>query len=163
MQLGYSSRALQEKDLRLQSKLARTLSGREGVRDERPMMQGSAAMDRPIEKSRWSRPRLLLLALAVALVAGLLFSYPAVRRWQMAETSVSMERIRVATVVRGDLVRDVSAQGNIVAAFSPTLTSPARGTARVDVNPGEVVERGRVADIARVVEKQHRESGEIAR
>ena len=55
---------------------------------------------------------------------------------------MSRERIRVATVERGDLVRDVSAQGNIVAAFSPTLTSPARGTARVDVNPGEVVERG---------------------
>jgi HlyD family secretion protein len=108
------------------------------------MMQGSVGMDRPVEKPRWSRRRTVLLVVVGVLVAGFVLSYPALRRWRMAETSVSIERIRVATVERGDLVRDVSAQGNIVAAFSPTLTSPARGTARVDVNPGEVVERGRV-------------------
>ena len=101
-------------------------------------------MDRPVAKPRWSRQRSLLLATAVILVSGFLFLYPAMRRWATAETSVSLSRIRVGTVSRGDLIRDVSAQGNIVAAFSPTLTSPARGTARVEVNPGEVVRSGQV-------------------
>jgi HlyD family secretion protein len=118
------------------------------MEDQRPLLQGSSGMDRPVVKVRWTRARLLWLAAAAIAVLGLALAYPTLRRWSLAETSVSRARIRVGTVVRGDLVRDISAQGSIVAAFSPTLTSPARGTVRVDVNPGEVVERGRV--LARV-------------
>jgi HlyD family secretion protein len=111
---------------------------------DNPLMQGSASMDRPIERPLWTRRRLLLIGVVVLLLGALAFLYPSIRRWSAAETSVSLGRIRLGTVSRGDLVRDVSAQGSIVAAFSPTLTSSARGTARVSVNPGEVVERGRL-------------------
>ncbi|MCZ6727694.1 MAG: HlyD family efflux transporter periplasmic adaptor subunit [Acidobacteria bacterium] len=114
------------------------------MQQDSPLMQGSSAMDRPVEKPRWSRQRLLLLAIVVILVGGFALLYPAIRRWATAETSVSLGRIRIGTVSRGDLIRDVSAQGSIIAAFSPTLTSPVRGTARVEVHPGEVVERGRI-------------------
>jgi len=114
------------------------------MQQDSPLMQGSSAMDRPVDKPRWSRQRLSLLAIVVILVGGFALLYPAIRRWATAETSVSLGRIRIGTVSRGDLIRDVSAQGSIIAAFSPTLTSPARGTARVEVHPGEVVERGRI-------------------
>jgi HlyD family secretion protein len=116
--------------------------------DDHPFLHGAAGMDRPIVKPRWTRSRLLWLAAAVLLVVGLVLAYPTLHRWSVAEISASRARIRVGTVTRGDLVRDISAQGNIVAAFSPTLTSPARGTVRVEVNPGTVVERGQV--LARV-------------
>jgi HlyD family secretion protein len=111
---------------------------------DNPLMQGSATMDRPIERPRWTGRRVFWLVAAILLVGGLAVLYPSIRRWSAAETSVSLGRLRLATVSRGDLIRDVSAQGSIVAAFSPTLTSSARGTARVAVNPGEVVERGRL-------------------
>jgi HlyD family secretion protein len=108
------------------------------------LLQGSSSMDRPIARPHWVRRRALWIVAAVLVLAAFAFVFPALRRWSAAETSVAIDRIRIGTVSRGDLIRDVSAQGSIVAAFSPTLTSPARGTARVDVNPGEVVERGRI-------------------
>jgi HlyD family secretion protein len=45
-------------------------------------------------------------------------------------------------VTRGDLVRDVSVEGRIVAAFHPTLFSPAPGIVRMLVKAGEVVAEG---------------------
>ena len=114
------------------------------MEDQSALKQGSANMDRPIDSPRWGRKRLTWIILAALVLGVFAYLLPALRRWSAAETSVSMSRLRVGTVTRGDLIRDVSAQGSIVAAFSPTLTSSARGTARVGVNPGEVVERGRI-------------------
>ena len=60
-----------------------------------------------------------------------------------------MDRLRVATVVRGDLVRDVSVQGRVVAAVSPTLYASASGTITLLVEAGAVVEEGQaLAEIA---------------
>lgn len=115
---------------------------------DHPLLRGSSGMDRPIAKPRWTRARLLAVAAVAVVVLGLLVAYPGLRRWSLAETSASRARIRIGVVTRGDLVRDISAQGNIVAAFSPTLNSPARGVVAVEVNPGEVVARGKV--LARV-------------
>jgi len=70
---------------------------------------------------------------------------PAFQRWSSATVSVPLERVRIATVIRGDLVRDVSVQGRVVAAVSPTLyaTAPGRITLLVEagasVNEGEVL------------------------
>jgi len=119
------------------------------MQEDHPLMQGSVTMDRPVERRFWTRRRVVVMTIAAVLIALIVLGYPMLRRWSSAEMSVSMARLRIGSVTHGDLIRDVSAQGNIVAAFSPTLTSPARGTARVDVNPGEVVARGRV--LVRVV------------
>lgn len=118
------------------------------MQDDQPLLHGSSGMDRPIARPRWSRRRILWLVAGALLLLVFLFAWPALRRWSLAEMSTSRARIRVGEVTRGDLVRDISAQGNIVAAFSPTLTSPARGTVEVEVNPGEVIARGDV--LARV-------------
>ncbi len=112
--------------------------------EKRSVLHGSASMDRPIERPSSSRRLWWLGAIAIAVVLALLTVGPAIKRWAEAETSVPMSRIRIGTVTRGDLVRDVSAQGSVVAAFNPTLTSPARGTARVEVQPGAVVGAGTV-------------------
>jgi HlyD family secretion protein len=52
--------------------------------------------------------------------------------------------VRVATVVRGDLDRDVSVQGRIVAAFHPTTSSPATGIVALRVRAGDTVEEGQI-------------------
>jgi len=106
-------------------------------------------MDRPVEKRRWSRRRSALVVMLAVAIALFLLALPAVRRWSSAEMSVSRSRVRLGRVARGDLIRDVSAQGSIVAAFSPTLVSPARGTAEVTVDPGAVVVPGQL--LVRVV------------
>lgn len=89
---------------------------------------------------KWLRQGLVLAVLVVAAV----LLYSALSRWMSADATVSSERIRTASVVRGDLLRDVSVQGTIVAAISPTLYSPANGTLTLEVQEGDTVQNGQV-------------------
>ena len=81
----------------------------------------------------------VLLMLALVWIA-----VPVVNRWANATVTVPLERLRIAEVTRGDLVRDVSVQGRVVAAVSPTLYAPAPGTITLEVEAGAAVERGQV-------------------
>lgn len=81
----------------------------------------------------------LLLLLAVAWIA-----VPAVDRWASATVTVPGDRLRLATVTRGDLTRDVSVQGRVVAAIRPTLYAPAAGTITLRVTAGAEVAEGQV-------------------
>jgi HlyD family secretion protein len=67
---------------------------------------------------------------------------PSLGRVFSSQHTVSRAQLRTATVAQGTLVRDVSAQGRIVAATSPTLYSPVDGSIRLLVHAGEEVERG---------------------
>ena len=81
----------------------------------------------------------VLLMLALVWLA-----VPVVTRWANATVTVPLDRLRVATVMRGDLVRDVSVQGRVVAAVSPTLYAPAAGSITLEVEGGASVEQGQV-------------------
>ena len=78
------------------------------------------------------------------MIAGIVFVAPTVKRWANASVSVPFERVRTATVTRGDLVRDVSVQGRVVAAVRPTLYATAPGTISLQVDAGERVLAGQV-------------------
>ena len=80
----------------------------------------------------------------LALLVAAWIVVPAAKRWASASVTVSMERLRVATVVRDDLVRDVSVQGRVVAAVSPTLYAPAPGTITLATEAGATVREGQV-------------------
>ena len=109
------------------------------------MIDNSTTMDRPVDRRRgWSRRLLFfgiplggLLLLAVWLAPGL-------GRWLSTDRSVSLSEIRIGVVTRGDLERDVSVQGRVVAAFHPTTFSPAQGIVEMRVRAGEVVAEGQV-------------------
>jgi len=104
---------------------------REGIRD-------TSAQDVAIERRggpRWLK--WLLPAAVAALLGGVLLSL--LTTWLSAEASISADRVRMAVVERGDLVRDLNVQGRVVAAVSPTLYSPATGTVTLQVQPGDEV------------------------
>jgi HlyD family secretion protein len=108
----------------------------EGIRD-------TSAQDVLIEtSSRRKWLKWILPPTAAAVLLLLLAS--ALTDWLSAEASVSAERIRTAVVGRGDLIRDLSVQGRVVAAVSPTLYSPATGTVTLEVLPGDQVAVGQV-------------------
>ncbi len=81
---------------------------------------------------------------------------PWVQRWAGSATSVPRERLRLATVERTDLVRDVSVQGRVVAAVSPTLFAPAAGTITVGVEAGDHVAEGQTVAVLDSPELQNR-------
>jgi HlyD family secretion protein len=75
-------------------------------------------------------------AIFILLTAWLLY------RWMDSAKIVPRERVRVAEVTVGRFIRDVSAQGTIVAAVSPTLYAPSAGTVTLIAKPGASVAKG---------------------
>ena len=107
------------------------------------MIRDTSATDRVLAATPPSqRKRLGLLAAAAFAVVLLLVALPTLGRWLGAERSVAAERLRIAEVRRGTLVRDVSVQGRIVAAVSPTLYAPAAGTVTLKTQAGKTVKQG---------------------
>jgi HlyD family secretion protein len=106
------------------------------------MIRDTSAQDRPLEKSSGARPWRRWLSrgvIAVTVVVGL---GTVVRGWLGVGRSVDRARIRIAQVTRGTLVRDVVADGHVVAANSPMLYAVAAGMVDFHVRPGDKVVRG---------------------
>jgi hypothetical protein len=83
-------------------------------------MHGREAQDTPLPAaSRWRRRR-LPLALAACAVPLVLLAW-AVHGWLGTGQLLARERLRLAEVTRGHFVRDVAADGTVVAAVNPTL------------------------------------------
>jgi HlyD family secretion protein len=106
------------------------------------MIRDTSGQDRPLTKPATARPWrrwLLRVAIAGVVIAGIAY---VVRGWLGAERSVDRARIRIAQVERGKLVRDVVADGRVVAANSPTLYAIAAGSVDFHVRAGDKVARG---------------------
>jgi HlyD family secretion protein len=110
-------------------------------------MRDTAGQDRPVTVDR--RRRIIVPVVAVLLaVLAVAIATPAAKRWFGSERSVAAERLRTAVVERGPFIRDVSVQGEIVAAVSPTVFAPAEGTVTLAARPGDQVTEGqRVASV----------------
>lgn len=118
-----------------------------GGRDTAPAgdtkFRGTEATDTAVEATP-DRTRQKYIGAAVGtllliLVFGLLF-----RGWSATEHTLSRERLRIATVTEGPFVHDVSAQGTVVAAVSPTLFAIAPGSISYQVRAGDTVKEGQV-------------------
>ena len=102
-------------------------------------------MDKVVTPPRGlTRRRGILIGAGAALLLAVAVSLPLLRRWAVTDRSVEASRLRLATVVRGDLERDVAAQGRIVAALHPTLFSPAQGIVALTAKAGSVVKKGQL-------------------
>src|SRR3954463_2453584 len=107
------------------------------------MIQDTDSMDQIVDKAPGLSRRVKIgigAAAGVAVLAVVLA--PSLQRWARAEQSVDLDRLQIATVTRGDLQRDVSVQGSIVAANHPRLYSPAQGIVALAVKAGEAVRKG---------------------
>jgi HlyD family secretion protein len=107
-------------------------------------IRDTSAQDRPVatagdQHARKRRQQLLLagIAVVVLLLAGWLVS-----GWASGSRSFDASRVRIAEVKRGDLVRDISAEGRVIAANSPTLYAIAGGTVTLHVVAGDAVKQG---------------------
>jgi HlyD family secretion protein len=106
------------------------------------MIRDTSAQDRPLTKQTTGRPWRRWLSAAVVALAVLAGLGYVLRGWLQANRSVDRGRIRIAKVERGTLVRDVVADGRVVAANSPTLYAIAAGTVDFHVRAGDKVTHG---------------------
>lgn len=108
-------------------------------------IRDTSAQDRPVDQQpRLAQRRYKLIAAAVGGLLLLLVLFFVIRGWLSAEVSVPLERVRIAEVKRGEFIRDVSAQGTVVAAVSPTLFAAAQGTVHFLVQAGDTVKKEQV-------------------
>ncbi|HUV12648.1 MAG TPA: HlyD family efflux transporter periplasmic adaptor subunit [Acidobacteriota bacterium] len=106
------------------------------------MRQDGASMDKEVARKsglvKWG----FLLAALVVVGALAVYLYPSFSHWASADRSIDRTRLRFGEATQGDLLRDVSVQGKVVAAESPTVVSPAQGVISIIVKAGDVVGRG---------------------
>jgi len=97
-----------------------------------------ATAARPWHKQRWVH---IAAATAVALLTlvGWL-----IHAWTNSSHMISADRLRIVTVTKGRFVRDVAAQGTVIAAINPTLFAVAPGTVSYLVRAGDTVTKGQV-------------------
>ena len=109
-------------------------------------IRDTSAQDRPVsaataagQHARKRRQQLLAAGIGVAV---LLLAAWLVVGWAAGSRSFDGDRVRIAQVTRGDLVRDITADGRVIAANSPTLYAIAGGTVTLHVVAGDKVEKG---------------------
>lgn len=106
-------------------------------------MRDTAGQDRVVEQPT-GRRRAVWGALIIVIVALGWWLISAASTYMRADSSVSRDRLRIASVTRGEFVRDLAIQGVIVAAIKPTVFAPSAGRVSVLVNPGDSVVEGQV-------------------
>src|SRR6185312_10520242 len=105
----------------------------------------TAAQDTKVTDNSASRRRRIrwLIAGGAAVGFAIMLAWLA-HAWSNTGHMVSAEVLSITTVKRGHFVRDVSAEGSVVAAVHPTLFAIAPGTISYTVHAGDSVSKGSV-------------------
>jgi HlyD family secretion protein len=112
-------------------------------------IRDTSGQDRPLHASPAAATRRASLRIKRSwLIAGgaglglLLLAGWVASGWSAGNRSVDASRVRIAEVTRGDLVRDISADGRVIAANSPVLYAIAGGMVTLKVVAGDAVKKG---------------------
>jgi HlyD family secretion protein len=110
------------------------------------MIRDTSGQDRRIEiaQPRVNKRWIIAGGTAAAVLVALVWLVPSVARLMSAGASASAAALRIGEIKRGTLVRDVSAQGKVVAAQAPTLYATAPGTVSLLTHAGDKVEKDQI-------------------
>lgn len=115
-----------------------------GLHDSREpvKLRDTAQQDRILERPAGFRHhrRRILVGIAALLTLGVLITLWL--RYDGIGRSFSRANLTISTVQRGDFIRDVVADGQVVASVSPTLYAPAAGSVTLQVHAGDAVHKG---------------------
>jgi len=111
------------------------------------MIAGTDKQDevlQPQAKSLVSKRNVKLVVTLIIVLTALLYLKPSFTAWQSGAFSVGSSDILTAIVERGELVRDVSVNGRVIAANAPQLYASESGQVSYLKKPGQVVTKGDV-------------------
>jgi HlyD family secretion protein len=101
----------------------------------------TSAQDLMLGQTNRKKRRVVIVGAAALLIGVAVSAFIYVADVSMSGLVMERSAIRVATVERGTLAREVISQGRIVAANSPTLFSPEQGYIDMAVKAGDTVGR----------------------
>src|SRR3546814_17439631 len=112
--------------------------------DNRPRIRDTSGQDHVVSTPAGSfrRHRKAWLVGGIAGAVVLAMAAWVIVGWPSGGRSYDASRVRIAQVTRGDRVRDLSADGRVLAAHSPTLSAIAAGTVALQVVAGAVGKQG---------------------
>lgn len=107
------------------------------------MLKDTSGQDVQIVNTGRNKSRMIKVAVVVSIIVAIaLYVGPKFNSMFSSDMAISKERLRFATVERGDLQRDIGVQGRIVAANSPTLYATSPGIVSLFVKAGDTVKQG---------------------
>ncbi|MEH8018276.1 HlyD family efflux transporter periplasmic adaptor subunit [Rheinheimera muenzenbergensis] len=106
------------------------------------MIQGTEQQDKIMQRPAKTRLRRFLPATVISITVVVLAWALSLSLGESASLVLPRNQLQLATVQRGDLVRDIAVQGRIVAASAPTLYSQETGQVQLFKQPGEAVTLG---------------------
>lgn len=112
------------------------------------MIADTQNQDETVLAAKKNFPTKLILILLVILTF-LYVAFPTFSQWYSSTPSVDSDSLTIASVIRGDLVRDVAVSGKAVSANAPQLYNTEGGQITLLAKPGETVKQNQV--VARVV------------
>ncbi|MEP4892048.1 MAG: efflux RND transporter periplasmic adaptor subunit [Aliiglaciecola sp.] len=107
-------------------------------------IEDTSGQDVVLANKKNKKPLVIIIVISIVLLVSYFTLAPALSNWSSSDYSISAQRLRLGTVEKGDLVRDLSVQGRVVASVSPRLYSPAQGTITFKVDAGDSVEINQV-------------------
>lgn len=117
------------------------------------MIQGTEQQDIFLPSTTKKHGRApIIIALAIGVIALVVVM---VRLGPNAAVVLPKKHVQIATVIRGDLVRDIAVQGKVVASKAPTLFSQVEGLINFVKQPGEAVNAG---DLLGIIESPELEN-----
>jgi HlyD family secretion protein len=112
------------------------------------MIADTQSQDETILVAKKNVHKKLILALLVILTL-LYVAFPTFSQWYSSIPSVDSDSLTIASVIRGDLVRDVAVSGKAIAANAPQLYNTQEGQITLLAKPGETVTQNQI--VARLV------------
>lgn len=105
-------------------------------------IRDTAAQDIARTSRRPASFRYIVGAILLVLVVGA--ALVSLRGWWSADAAINAQRVRFATVARGQFNRDISAPGVVIASQSPSVYAQAKGSVTLQVKAGDLVQAGDV-------------------
>lgn len=102
------------------------------------MIKDTSSQDSVVQRKTHKKNWILSLSgvVAAGVLGYMLLSAPT------ADVSLAKESLKVHTVSKGDLVRDIITTGKIIAANAPQVYSPEQGYVMLNVMPGDFIKAG---------------------
>ncbi|WP_115720280.1 efflux RND transporter periplasmic adaptor subunit [Gallaecimonas mangrovi] len=107
------------------------------------MIRDTSGQDVVVSQRRPYR-KWLVIGSGLLLVTALGWAYSSWQQSAGTDSTVSRQALAFGTARVGDIKRDISVQGRVVAANSPTLYSPAQGIVSYLIKAGDSVKKGQV-------------------
>ncbi|WP_019026773.1 efflux RND transporter periplasmic adaptor subunit [Colwellia piezophila] len=107
------------------------------------MIEGTSGQDEEIANPKKIAVKKIILSVLLLCVLSYV-TFPTLSQWYSSIPSVDRNSIKVDTVIRGDLIRDVVVSGKAVAANAPQLYSTEIGKITLLAKPGETVNKDQI-------------------